>query len=399
VIVTEEGIKIEKAGIPPDDAQFLETRKFQTLEVARWFNVPPHKLRDLERATFSNIEQQSIEFVSDSLMPWLVKWEKELWRKLIRPMEQRQQFVKFTVDGLLRGQTVERYQAYAVGRQWGWLSPNDILELEDKNGIGAQGDIYLVPQNMMPADRINDVIDAQIEPAPAAAPAPAPAAPEPDRMRQLADLIAERLRGELPTAADQAALIQHAADASIQALPPPAPPEPVRAVVEEAAARLLGRLDEIDRAHTTHAANGDQTAEAERQARAAADATFADGLTATQEAAAAARAELAETRAAVDAVHAALATAQAELAARLDEIAAGAAKDEPAEAAEREARAAAEATLADSLTATQAAAVTTLAELTETRAAVGVLAAGQAELAAHLEAERAERRVLAGRIA
>ncbi len=171
VLVLEEGMKVEKTSIPPDDAQFLETRKFQDIEVCRWFNLPPHKLSEMDRATFSNIEHQAIEFVVDTIRPWLVTWEQELNRKLIRPLERTIQFTEHNIDGLLRGDIASRYSAYATGRQWGWLSANMILAKENMNPIGPEGDIFLVPTNMAPADRLNDLVDAQV------APKPAPQAP------------------------------------------------------------------------------------------------------------------------------------------------------------------------------------------------------------------------------
>src|SRR5882724_4926384 len=133
VLVLEEGTKVEKISIPPDDAQFLESRKFQVIEICRWFNLPPHKLRDLDRATFSNIEQQAIEFVTDCLRPWLVRWEQELNRKLFTRVDRTTIFTEHLVDGLLRGDIASRYGAYAVGRQWGWLSADDVRELENLN--------------------------------------------------------------------------------------------------------------------------------------------------------------------------------------------------------------------------------------------------------------------------
>jgi HK97 family phage portal protein len=151
-LVLEEGMTWVQMGVPPDDGQFLETRKFQVTEVARILNLPPHKIKDLERATFSNIEEQNIEFVQDSLMPWLVYWEQELDRKLIRPLERRVQFFKHNVNGLMRGNIQNRFSSSAVGRNWGWLSANDIRDLEDMNSIGAQGDIYLMPGNMLDAN-------------------------------------------------------------------------------------------------------------------------------------------------------------------------------------------------------------------------------------------------------
>jgi Phage portal protein len=165
---------MEKMGIPPDDAQFLETRRFQVEEIARFLNMPPHKLRDLSHATFSNIEEENLEWVVDTLRPWLVRWEQELNRKLIRPLERNLQFTEHLVDGLLRGNTTSRYAAYAVGRQWGWLSADDIRERENMNPLPeGQGQIYLVPLNMQPAD----MAEANAQPEPPSPP-PEPARPD-----------------------------------------------------------------------------------------------------------------------------------------------------------------------------------------------------------------------------
>lgn len=153
VLILEEGMKYTKLMIPPDDAQWLESRKFQVNEIARIYRIPPHKLGDLEKATFSNIEEQSIEFVTDTLMPWLVRWEQAIARDLLRPDERRDFFARFKLEGLLRGKTIERYEAYAIGRQWGWESVNSILDLEDRNPIGPAGDIYLSPLNMVSAEQ------------------------------------------------------------------------------------------------------------------------------------------------------------------------------------------------------------------------------------------------------
>lgn len=150
--ILEEGMKWNKIGIPPDDAQFLETRKFQKNEIASFFHIPPHMIGDLERATFSNIEEQALEFVVYTMRPWLVRWEQSINQKLLNPDERADYFAEFLVDGLLRGNIQARYQAYATGRQWGWLSANDIRELENQNPLpGEEGDIYLNPMNMVPA--------------------------------------------------------------------------------------------------------------------------------------------------------------------------------------------------------------------------------------------------------
>ena len=148
--ILEEGMTVEKIGIPPEDAQFLATRQFQVVEVARIFRIPPHLLMDLERATFSNIEQQSIEFVVQTLRPWLVRWEQAIAARLQTPADRQRYFAEFLIDGLLRGDTVSRYQAYSIGRQWGWLSANEIRELENANPVDGL-DEYLVPMNMADA--------------------------------------------------------------------------------------------------------------------------------------------------------------------------------------------------------------------------------------------------------
>lgn len=164
VAILEEGMTWQQVGIPPEDAQFLETRKFQVAEIARIFHVPPHMLGDLERATFSNIEEQSIEFVVHTMRPWLVCWEQAIKRDLFTPSENKTYFAEFLVDGLLRGDTQSRYEAYAIGRQNGWLSADDIRELENMNPLpDGQGKVYLIPLNMVPADSITVQADSEGE--------------------------------------------------------------------------------------------------------------------------------------------------------------------------------------------------------------------------------------------
>ncbi len=150
IAVLEEGMKFNAIGIPPEQAQFLQTRKFQINEIARIFRVPPHMVGDLEKSSFSNIEQQSLEFVKYTLDPWVVRWEQAVQKALLLPSEKRAYFAKFNVDGLLRGDYQSRMTGYATGRQNGWLSTNDIRELEDMNRIPAElgGDLYLINGNM-----------------------------------------------------------------------------------------------------------------------------------------------------------------------------------------------------------------------------------------------------------
>lgn len=150
VAILEEGMKYNKIGIPPEDAQFLETRKFQRSEIAGMFRVPPHMIADLDRATFSNIEQQSLEFVRDSLQPWLRRIESRANGWLLLEQEQERLFCEFLIDGLLRGDVVSRNQAYSTARQWGWMSVNEIRTRENLNPI-AEGDVYLQPMNMIEA--------------------------------------------------------------------------------------------------------------------------------------------------------------------------------------------------------------------------------------------------------
>ena len=143
-------MKFQAIGIPPEQAQFLETRKFQINEIARVFRVPPHMVGDLEKSSFSNIEQQSLEFVKYTLDPWVIRWEQSLQQSLILPSETSSVFVKFNLDGLLRGDYKSRMEGYATARQNGWMSTNDIRELEDMNRIPEEegGDLYLINGNM-----------------------------------------------------------------------------------------------------------------------------------------------------------------------------------------------------------------------------------------------------------
>jgi HK97 family phage portal protein len=171
--ILEEGMAWESMGMPLSDAQFLESRTFQIQEIARWFNIPLHMLKELTHATFSNIEHQALEFVQHTLRPWLVKWEQEMNSKLVLPLEYGVQFVEHNVEGLLRGDIESRYRAYATARNWGWMNANTICRKENLPRLpDEQGDIYLVPANMIPAARILD----EPEPPP---PPPAPAAPAP----------------------------------------------------------------------------------------------------------------------------------------------------------------------------------------------------------------------------
>ena len=152
VAVLEEGMKYTPISISPEQAQFLETRKFQINEIARIFRVPPHMVGDLEKSSFSNIEQQSLEFVKYTLDPWVIRWEQSIQRALLSHDEKAVYFAKFNLEGLLRGDYESRMNGYAIGRQNGWMSANDIRELENLDRIPTEegGDLYLINGNMLP---------------------------------------------------------------------------------------------------------------------------------------------------------------------------------------------------------------------------------------------------------
>lgn len=161
VAMLPEGYKFQSTTTEPEKAQALQARVHQVREVARIFRVPLHKLGDLERATFSNIEQQSIEFMADCIQPWAVRWEQEANRKLFLEREKPLLDVKFDLDALLRADTTARYAAYTQGRSGGWLSVNDIRRKEGLPPVEG-GDDLLRPLNMAPVN------------------GPAPTAPKPD---------------------------------------------------------------------------------------------------------------------------------------------------------------------------------------------------------------------------
>ncbi|MFI3165333.1 MAG: phage portal protein [Bacillota bacterium] len=154
IAVLEEGLKYHEIGMSPEQSQFLQTRKYQLSEICRIFRVPPHMVGDLERSTFSNIEHQSIDFVTHTIRPWLIRWEQAIYMKLLNEKERALYYPHFNVDGLLRGDFYARMEGYSLARQNGWMSANEIRELEDMNPIPKEdgGDLYLVNGNMMLAN-------------------------------------------------------------------------------------------------------------------------------------------------------------------------------------------------------------------------------------------------------
>lgn len=160
VAILEEGMEWKQVGMTSEDAQYLETRKFQRSEICGLYSVPPHMIGDLERATFSNIEHQKQEYVDDCLMSWLVSFEQECWKALLLEREKKEElFFKFTVQALLRGDFKSRYMGYAIGRQNGWLNADEIRELEDMNPMpDGLGKIYLGPSNMQELGQMDDPV-------------------------------------------------------------------------------------------------------------------------------------------------------------------------------------------------------------------------------------------------
>lgn len=173
VAILEAGMKYKPISLPPNDAQFLETRRWNKEEIAQMFRVPPHLLADLQRATFSNIEHQSIEFVVHTIRPYLVRMEQELRRKLLSVGEKKKGlFIEWNVDGLLRGDAKSRNEAYQIMRQNGIINANNWLASENMNPQeGPEGDEYLVNSAMVPVSSLAAMIEAKLNP-------PAPPAPK-----------------------------------------------------------------------------------------------------------------------------------------------------------------------------------------------------------------------------
>lgn len=150
--VLEEGMELETFGVPPEDAQFLQSRKFQVTEIARIFRVQPHLIGDMEHATFSNIEQQSLEYVTYSLQPWIGAFEQGAQQRLLMPSERTDIYSEMLVDGLLRGDIVARYTAYNIARNMGTLNADEIRAKENMNPEpGGAGATYWRPLNMTDA--------------------------------------------------------------------------------------------------------------------------------------------------------------------------------------------------------------------------------------------------------
>ena len=169
LLLLEEGMQWHAMGLAPEDSQFLETRKFQTAEIARIFRVPPFMIGDVERSTSwgTGIEQQNIGFVTYSLRNWIVRWEQRMNMTLLSETDREIHFIEMLVDGLLRGDIKTRYESYNTGRNGGWLSADDIRELENMNPLpNNQGKSYLIPSNMNVTSNQKPKPESEPEPEP-----------------------------------------------------------------------------------------------------------------------------------------------------------------------------------------------------------------------------------------
>ncbi|WP_322070978.1 phage portal protein [Paraburkholderia bannensis] len=152
VAMLQEGMTFKPLSMTNVDAALIDALKLSTLDIARIYKIPAHMVNELERATFSNIENQSLQFVIYTLLPWVKRHEQAKARDLLLPSERNEYFIEYNLAGLLRGDQASRYAAYAVGRQWGWLSINDIRRLENMPPVQG-GDVYLQPLNMVDASK------------------------------------------------------------------------------------------------------------------------------------------------------------------------------------------------------------------------------------------------------
>ena len=159
-LIVEEDMKWQNMGMPLQDAQFLENRKFTVEDIARWFRVPPHKIGSLDKATYSNITQQAIESVQESIMPWAIRMEQEADYKLIPQNNRNLFFTKINIKGLMRGDAESRAKYYQIMRNQGLMSANEIRALEDLNPIGADGDKHVMQSQYTTLEKIGE------EPAP-----------------------------------------------------------------------------------------------------------------------------------------------------------------------------------------------------------------------------------------
>jgi len=165
LMLLEDGMKLEKIGIPPNDSQFLESRVFQIPEIARWFNLPPHKLKDLTKSSFNNIEAEQMSFVMDSILPWLVRFEQNYFMQLLSPAEQKRNlYFKHVVEGLLRANSKDRAEFYKLMVGNGIMTPNEVRSKEDLNpSEDPMVDELWMPTGLIPVSKFDEYLAKNIE--------------------------------------------------------------------------------------------------------------------------------------------------------------------------------------------------------------------------------------------
>jgi len=185
-------IEVTRMSATPDESQFVETMQHQVAEICRWFGVPPHKVMHLLHATYSNIEFQSIEVVTDAIAPWALRWEQETTYKLFGSNRENLK-IEFDLKGMLRGAYKERQEGLAIMRRNGVINADGWLEVEGMSPIGGEaGQMYIVEKNMVPLDMLREVSKPKPKPAPAS-PDPVPAKDD----DPLSDYNEEVIRGML----------------------------------------------------------------------------------------------------------------------------------------------------------------------------------------------------------
>jgi HK97 family phage portal protein len=164
LMLLEDGMEFEKVGIPPEDAQFLQSREFHITEIARWFNLPPHKLKDLTKSSFNNIEQEQISFVTDSILPWLIDFEQEFHLQLLTESQKYREklYFKHIVEGLLRADAKSRAEYYQIMKRNGLMTPNEIRAKEDLNpDPNPFADELWCEVNLYPLSKFNELQSKQ----------------------------------------------------------------------------------------------------------------------------------------------------------------------------------------------------------------------------------------------
>lgn len=151
VAMLQEGMTYKQMAMNNDQAQLIEARRMSVADISRLYGIPLSMLSESAGESYKSIEQQSLNFVIFGLMPWLKRWESAMRRDLLLPSERKDYFIEFNVAGLIRGDMKSRYDAYAIARQWGWLSVNDIRRLENLAPVKG-GDTYLTPLNMIDSE-------------------------------------------------------------------------------------------------------------------------------------------------------------------------------------------------------------------------------------------------------